>query len=140
MENDMMTLADNLAIALILGILGIAITVFTVIYSFMESTKERKRSLSDIIRNSAEAQPVLESDLCFARVRLKDLKKMNNFVVLIIVCDILAFVVYSVRLVLHDVCWLKITSILFLVILSALSIVFLMGYLIQYYKRFKIED
>ena len=49
----MMTMVDNLAIALILGVLGIAITVFTVIYSFMESTKERKRSLSDIIRNSA---------------------------------------------------------------------------------------
>lgn len=135
-----MTLADNLAIAFILGILGIAITVFTVIYSFMESAKERKRSLGDIIRNSAEAQPVLESDLQFAIVRLKNLKRMNNFVVWIIVCDILAFVVYSIHLVLHDVCWLKIASILLLVILCALSIVFLTVYLLQYYKRFKIED
>lgn len=136
----MMTMVDNLAIALILGILGIAITVFTVIYSFMESTKERKRSLSDIIRNSVETQPVLESDLHFAIERMAKLKRMNNFVVAIIVCDIFAFVVYSVRLVMHDVCWLKIASILLLVILCILSIVFLTIYLTQYYKRFKVVD
>ena len=136
----MITMVDNLAIALILGILGIAITVFTVIYSFMESTKERKRSLSDIIRNSEETQPVLESDLQFSIERMANLKRMNNYVVGIIVCDIISFVVYCVHLVLHDVCWLKIASILLLAILCALSVVFLTIYLTQYYKRFKVAD
>ena len=40
-----MAIVENLAISLILGVLGIAITVFTVVYSFMESTKERRRIL-----------------------------------------------------------------------------------------------
>ena len=66
MTTEMTAIIDNLAISLILGILGIAITVFTVVYSFMESTKERKRSLSDQIRNADGTDPVMESDLQFA--------------------------------------------------------------------------
>ena len=76
MTTEMTAIIDNLAISLILGILGIAITVFTVVYSFMESTKERKRSLSDRIRNADGTDPVMESDLQFAISRLIDLRRI----------------------------------------------------------------
>jgi hypothetical protein len=137
MTTEMMANIDNLSISLILGILGIAITVFTVIYSFMETTKERRRVLSDWVRNSNEVNPVMESDLQFAIKRLKELKRMNLMVLAIAFCDIVAFVVYAAHLVFNDVFWLSLTSIVMIAILAVLCIIALVAYLAQYFKRFR---
>ena len=132
-----MATIDNLSISLILGILGVAITVFTVIYSFMETTKERRRILSDHIRNSNEVDPVMESDLQFAIMRLRELKRMNMIVLAIVFCDITAFVVYAAHLAFDDICWLSITSFVLLSILAILCAIALVAYLTQYFKRIK---
>lgn len=128
---------DNLAISLILGILGIAITVFTVVYSFMETTKERKRSLSDRIRNANGIDPVLESDLQFAITRLIGLRRMNYVVIAIIILDILTFAAYALHLLYAEECWLKLISLILLDVLTVLCIVALVMYLVQYHNRFK---
>ena len=126
----MMATIDNLAVSLLLGVLGIAITVFTVVYSFMETTKERRRALSDKIRNSNGVDPVMESDLQFAIIRLRELKRMNMIVLAIVFCDIIAFVAYAAHLVLNDICWLSIASIVLLAILTVLCVIALAAYLI----------
>ena len=137
MTTEMMDTVDNLTISLILGVLGIAITVFTVIYSFMESTKERRRALSDKIRNSRDVDPVMASDLQFAIKRLSALKKMNKIVLTIVFCDIIAFVTYVTHHVFKEEEWLVVLSIIMLVVLTILCLVALVAYLMQYYKRFK---
>ena len=133
----MMAIIDNLAVSLILGILGIAITVFTVIYSFMESTKDRKRSLSDTIRNADATDPVAESDLQFAINRLISLRRMNCIVITIIILDLVAFAVYSFHLFFKEVCWIEITSLILTALLLVLCMIALVLYLVQYHKRFK---
>ena len=60
---SMQSVIDNISMSLLLGILGIAITIFTVIYSFMETAKQRKRELSDRTALLTETDPVLQSDL-----------------------------------------------------------------------------
>ena len=137
MTTEMTAIIDNLAISLILGILGIAITVFTVVYSFMESTKERKRSLSDRIRNANGTDPVMESDLQFAITRLIDLRRMNYVVIAIIILDIVTFCIYSAHMIYNGECWLKITAVSLLGILAVLCFVALVMYLVQYHNRFK---
>lgn len=137
MTTEMMANIDNLSISLILGILGIAITVFTVIYSFMETTKERRRVLSDLVRNSNEVNPVMESDLQFAIKRLNELKRMNMMVLAIVFCDIFVFIVYAIHLVFNDCCLLCITSFVLLAVLAVFCVVALAAYLAQYFRRFK---
>ena len=137
MTTDMGTIIDNLAISLILGILGIAITVFTVVYSFMESTKERKRSLSDRIRNANGTDPVMESDMQFAITRLIGLRRMNYVVIAIVILDIVTFCIYAAHMLYSSECWLKIMAISLLGILAVLCFVALVMYLVQYHNRFK---
>lgn len=137
MATEMTAIIDNLAISLILGILGIAITVFTVVYSFMESTKERKRSLSDRIRNADGTDPVMASDLQFAIVRLIDLRRINYVVIAIIILDIVTFCIYAAHMIYNSECWLKITAVSLLGILAVLCFVALVMYLVQYHNRFK---
>ncbi len=137
MTTEMAAIIDNLAISLILGILGIAITVFTVVYSFMESTKERKRSLSDRIRNSNDVDPVIGSDLQFAITRLIGLRRINYVVIAIIILDILTFAAYALHLIYTGVSWLELTSLILLGVLTVLCIVALVMYLVQYHNRFK---
>lgn len=140
MTVEMMDVIDNIAMSLILGILGIAITVFTVIYSFMESTKDRKRSLSDAIRSSNEVDPVRESDLRFAIQRLIDMRRMNYIVITIVVLDVLTFTLYAGHMIFKNISWLKLTSLVLLGILIALCVVAMVAYMVQYYNRFKGID
>ena len=137
MTAEMTAIIDNLMVSLILGILGIAITVFTVVYSFMELTKERKRSLSDRIRNANEDDPVMASDMQFAIIRLKELRKMNYVVIAIIILDIVTFCIYAAHMIFNSECWLKITAVSLLGILAVSCFVALVMYLAQYQNRFK---
>lgn len=137
MTTEMMANIDNLSISLILGILGIAITVFTVIYSFMETTKERRRVLSDLVRNLNEVDPVMESDLQFAIKRLRELKRMNMMVLAIVFCDIIAFVAYVAHLVFKNIEWLVVLFFILLAVLALLCVIALVAYLAQYFGRFK---
>ena len=111
--------------------------MFTVVYSFMESTKERKRSLSDRIRNANGTDPVMESDLQFAIARLIDLRRINYVVIGIIILDILTFAAYALHLIYTEASWLELTSLILLGILTVLCIVALVMYLVQYHNRFK---
>lgn len=130
---------DNLSIALLLGILGIAITIFTVVYSFMESTKERKRLLFErvnTVANSREVDPVLRAELTFATKHLTDLWNMNKSIIAIIISDIVILAVYVVHLIFNDVPWLWYAALFFEVLLIVGCLYTLSVYLKQYYDRF----
>lgn len=130
---------DNQSVALLLGILGIAITIFTVVYSFMESTKERKRLLFErvnAVANSREEDPVLRAELSFATKHLTDLWNMNKSIITIIISDIIILAVYIVHLIFKDISWLWYVALLFEVFLIVGCLYTLSVYLKQYYDRF----
>lgn len=130
---------DSQSVALLLGILGIAITIFTVVYSFMESTKERKRLLFEQVNantNNQELDPVLRAELTFATKYLIELWNMNKSIMAIIIADILIIAVYIVHLIFKDISWLWYMALGLEVILIGCCLYTLAVYLKQYYYRF----
>ena len=130
---------DNQSIALLLGILGIAITIFTVVYSFMESTKERKRLLFERVNadaNVREVDPVLRAELTFATKHLTDLWNMNKSIISIIISDVVIIAVYVMHLIFKDVAWLWYVALILEVVLIIGCLYTLSVYLKQYYDRF----
>ncbi len=130
---------DNLSVSLLLGILGIAITIFTVVYSFMESTKERKRLLFKQVNANAnvrEVDPVLRAELAFATQYLAELWNMNKSIMTIIIADIIILALYIVHLIFKDVSWLWYLVLVLEVALIGSCLYTLSVYLRQYYKRF----
>lgn len=131
---------DNQSITLLLGILGIAITIFTVVYSFMESTKERKRLLFERVNNANGVNnvqdPLLLADLTFTTNRLKDLWKMNLTILTIILVDILNLVLFIVHLLIKNVAWLWYFALVLEIFLVIGCLITLYIYFKNYYDRF----
>ena len=130
---------DNQSVALLLGILGIAITIFTVVYSFMESTKERKRLLFERVNADAKAHdvdPALRAELTFVTKHLTELWNMNKSIIVIILSDIVILVVYFMHLIFKNVAWLWYVALIFEAALIVGCLYTLSVYLRQYYKRF----
>lgn len=130
---------DNQSVSLLLGILGIAITIFTVVYSFMESTKERKRLLFERVNANAnvrEVDPALRAELSFATQYLTELWNMNKSIMTIIIADIVILVVYVVHLMFKDILWLWYVALALEVVLIVGCLYTLSVYLRQYYNRF----
>lgn len=130
---------DNQSVALLLGILGIAITIFTVVYSFMESTKERKRLLFERVNANANARdidPVLRAELSFTTKYLKELWNMNISIIIIIIADVVILALYIVHLIFKDISWLWYIALVLEVLLIVGCLYTLSVYLKQYYSRF----
>lgn len=127
---------DSLSVSLLLGILGIAITIFTVIYSFMESTKQRKRELGDRIALLEQPDPILESDLTFAIDYLKQLRNMNMAIIAILIIDIVVIAAYFAHVLMSDIkeLWYIALGLEILLIIVCLATLFI--YLRQYHQRF----
>ena len=69
---------DSLCLSLILGILGVAITIFTVVFSFMENNREKISNYKHIINNGMGATfPTANSSLRFAENNMLKMKHIN---------------------------------------------------------------
>lgn len=73
-----------------LGIFGISITVFTVLYAFILSRKDSLRDLNDIIKLGNDS-PFLVQRVSFFANHSKNWKKLNNHIRNIIVTSIIFF-------------------------------------------------
>lgn len=136
LPSDFFATIDNICISLLLGILGIAITIFTVVYSFMENNKQIIRNLKDEIKSSNISDPVKKSDLLFANKYMSTMKSMNKVLIGIIIFDTLIFVLFCVYLS------LKSTSLRYYAygttsLLILVCIITLYKYLSQYISRYK---
>lgn len=130
---------DNQSVTLLLGILGIAVTIFTVVYSFMESTKERKQYLFERVNedaNTHEVNPTLRAEYVFATKYLTILWNMNKSIIAIIIADIFILALYIVHLMFKNISWLWYVALFFEIALIGGCIYTLYVYLKQYHKRF----
>ena len=98
MSAELITSIDNICISLLLGILGVAITIFTVVYSFMESNKQAIRRITDEIKISEIKDPVQQTDLLFATEYMSRMKRANCILIAIIASDIILFIFFCVYL------------------------------------------
>ena len=136
MPAELITSIDNICISLLLGILGIAITIFTVVYSFMESNKQTIRRITDDIEMSKIKDPVLQADLLFATEYMLRMKRANYTLIAIIISDIILFVFFCIYLSIKTTILQTISYALILMLFLAclLSLYF---YLRQYISRYK---
>lgn len=136
LPTDFFETIDNICISLLLGILGIAITIFTVVYSFMENNKQIIRNLKDEIKNSEIIDPVKESDLLFANKYMSRMKSMNKVLIGIIIVDIFLFILFCVYLSLKSTTlrYYAYGTTLFLMLGCVITLYI---YLSQYISRYK---
>lgn len=133
---DIFNTIDNICVSFILGVLGIAITIFTVVYSFMENTKSEIRILADKIRSSETKDPVLVSDYQFAQSYMKRMKRINVVLMWIIVGGILLFLYFCICFILDTfalrmIAYVGTASMMFVCVFT------LSKYLYDYIKRYK---
>lgn len=83
-SNDSITTIINSEIAIALGILGISITIFTVIYSFIENRLEDKKKIERQLHVADVQDPYKRAELKFVNRYIKRNKFLNKFFVWLI--------------------------------------------------------
>lgn len=136
LPDSFFTSIDNICISLLLGVLGIAITIFTVVYSFMESNKQAIRKLTDEIRYSEEIDPVKTSDLRFANEYMKRMKNMNRALMAIIFIDVSLFIFFCIYRSFNS-STLRFIAYALVILLMVGRMITLSVYLKQYISRYK---
>lgn len=123
--------------SILLSILGIVITIFTVVYSFMETTFQKISLLEIENRNAIEADPVRRSSLKFSKRYLMLLKKFNRKIKYWIFINIFLLVLYLFFSFCLNNEWLRIVynSLSILYLLSCAMV--LVQYIGDYNKRYK---
>lgn len=82
--SEIITTVINSEIAIALGILGISITIFTVIYSFIENRLEEKKKIERQLHIADVQDPYKSAELIFVNSYIKRNKYLNNFFVWLI--------------------------------------------------------
>lgn len=82
--SETITTVINSEIAIALGILGISITIFTVIYSFIENRLEDKKKIERQLHIADVQDPYKSAELIFVNSYIKRNKYLNVFFVWLI--------------------------------------------------------
>lgn len=128
---------DDTAIAIMLGILGIAITIFTVVYSFMEGARQRLKDLDITMQLSTEPEPRKEAEYQFTKSYLRRLRTMNRWVLGLIIGDLLSFLLFMAHILKADNNLLLYAAFGVLGLYLGLCMMAFLIYIWQYRQRFK---
>lgn len=128
LQND-----DDIMFSVLLSILGIVITIFTVVYSFMETTSQKITVLELENRNALESNPVRSSSLKFSKRYFRILKKFNTQLKYLIFINIILLLLYGV----FSLCWNCIWSHVIYNCLSILYILYSFMVLLIYIKDYE---
>ena len=124
----------NSEIAVVLGILGISITIFTVVYSFIENKLEDKKRLERLIHTGSASNPYSHAELKFASNYIKRNKHLNFYFVIMIYASFLLAILLAVNLVFRNPIFFCVLQAL--VVLYLLSfIICIISYVVSYNKR-----
>lgn len=124
----------NSEIAVVLGILGISITIFTVVYSFIENKLEDKKRLERLIHTGSASNPYNHAELKFASNYIKRNKHLNFYFVIMIYASFLLAILLAVNLVFRNPIFFCVLQAL--VVLYLLSfIICIISYVVSYNKR-----
>ena len=88
---------EQQAISILLSILGIAVTIFTVIYSFVYSDKGKLKELAEEIKQLTERNPVLEAERLFMTKKIQFYKRINCWVVILIALTLLSLIFFIIH-------------------------------------------
>lgn len=124
--------------SIILTILGIAITIFTVVYSFMESTFQKVITLENENKNATEDDPIRSSSLKFSKRYFNVLKGFNSQLKHLIYFNLFLLLLYGVATICTKTEWLQLIYNILSFIFVFLCVFVLIRYIYAYNKRYKI--
>lgn len=126
---------EQQAISILLSILGIAVTIFTVIYSFVYSDKGKLKELAEEIKQLTERNPVLEAERLFMTKKIQFYKRINCWVVILIALTLLSLVFFIIHSIFVYEEIFKLVTVVLIGLDVVILVVFLFYYIIDYFKR-----
>ncbi len=139
MGNDVLqwlySFIEQQAISILLSILGIAVTIFTVIYSFVYSDKGKLKELAEEIKQLTERNPVLEAERLFMTKKIQFYKRINCWVVILIALTLLSLVFFIIHSIFVYEEIFKLVTVVLIGLDVVILVVFLFYYIIDYFKR-----
>jgi|GEM_PF-3289588 Na+/melibiose symporter-like transporter len=126
---------EQQAISILLSVLGIAVTIFTVIYSFVYSDKGKLKELAEEIKQLTERNPVLEAERLFMTKKIQFYKRINCWVVILIAFTLLSLVFFIIHSIFVYEEIFKLVTVVLLGLDVVILVVFLFYYIIDYFKR-----
>lgn len=133
----------NIAFSLEIGVFGITITIFTVLYSFILSKKGELTSLTEI-HKTQDYSPVIEAKISFVRSYLKKIARINMYLFILAVSTFFLsvfsyiFIILSINGVIIPC--IALCLLFFLCIISLIYILILLAFIArQYYIDTKIQ-
>lgn len=117
---------------------GLAVTLFTVLYSFIITKRDELRNISDLIKNGDQSALTLQKEN-FAKNYILRLKKINNhLVILISVTFIFSFIGWiTERFIPNSNFSLKFKILLILLIFTFLTLFAILIQSIKIFKHYK---
>lgn len=141
--NDILTLLEqayneckdivNVELAIVLGILGIGITIFTVIYSFLGSKLQQKKLTERNIHIGNISDPYLHAELKFMRQYIKRNKNINKIIIWIIYSSLILASMLIANLVVSNKYFFFITE--FILFVYVIFFIILIIYYIHIYNQ-----
>lgn len=139
MGNDVLqwlySFIEQQAISILLSILGIAVTIFTVIYSFVYSDKGKLKELAEEIKQLTERNPVLEAERLFMTKKIQFYKRINCWVVILIALTLLSLIFFIIHSIFVYEEIFKLVTVVLIGLDVVILVVFLFYYIIDYFKR-----
>lgn len=138
-DKDIIITVLNYELSIILGVLGIATTIFTVIYSFVETkTQQRKTTERDLITSKVD-NPYLNAEIKFSSEYINRNVKLNARVIKIIYASIIMSILVVLNLLFVNVYLFMITQVCaFIYIL--LFVILILQYILTYKNASNIND
>lgn len=132
--NETITMVVNSEIAIALGILGISITIFTVVYSFIENKLEDKKKIERQLHIAEVVDPYKRAELKFVNSYIKRNKYLNNFFVWLIWFSFIYIFVLVVNLFWYNMIFFIFSQFLSLIYFFSF-IICILYYVYRYRKK-----
>lgn len=97
-SEETFTTIVNTEIAIALGVLGISITIFTVVYSFIENKLEERKKIERQIHIASKSDPYSHAELNFVRKYIRRNKRLNKYFITLIWVSFIYILILVVNL------------------------------------------
>lgn len=124
----------NSEIAIALGVLGISITIFTVVYSFIENKLEERKRLERQMHIATSQDPYSHAELIFVRKYIRRNKKLNGYFIMLIYISFIYILVLVVNLFWKTL-WLFVLGQVFSLVYFVVFIISILYYVYRYSLR-----
>jgi VIT1/CCC1 family predicted Fe2+/Mn2+ transporter len=123
-----------------LVLFGIALSIFTLLYSFILSKRDEIRNIAEQVK-SGDKNPLHTQKENFAKKYINRLKSINDKIVVIVILSLISFIISWIfqRVILDSYCYLKLYSLYIIGSITICLLLYLIYMFTVIYKYYKDE-